>query len=35
MRGLFKEEELKMITIKPAMSDEWSACLQTLEGHGN
>jgi WD40 repeat protein len=34
MRGLFKEEELKMITIKPAMSDEWSACLQTLEGHG-
>ena len=32
-RGLFKEEEPKWITIKPAMRDKWSACLQTLEGH--
>ena len=34
-RGLFKEEEPKWITIKPAMADKWSACLQTLEGHSN
>jgi WD40 repeat protein len=27
------EEEPKWITIKPAMGDKWSACLQTLEGH--
>ena len=33
VRGLFKEEEPKWFTIKPAMRDEWSACLQTLEGH--
>ena len=32
-RGLFKEEEPKWITTKPAMRDEWSVCLQTLEGH--
>ena len=32
-RGLFKHEEPKWITIKPLMRDEWSACLQTLEGH--
>jgi WD40 repeat protein len=32
-RGLFMEEEPKWITIKPAMGDKWSACLQTLEGH--
>src|SRR5277367_2868976 len=32
-RGLFKEEEPKWITVKPAMGDKWSACLQTLEGH--
>jgi WD40 repeat protein len=32
-RGLFIEEEPKWITIKPAMGDKWSACLQTLEGH--
>jgi len=35
IRGLFKEEEPKWITIKPAMGDKWSACLQTLEGHGD
>src|SRR5207248_1710726 len=34
-RGLFKEEEPKWITIKPAMGDKWSACLQTLEGHSD
>src|ERR1700733_1722670 len=33
IRGLFKHEELKWITIKPPIRDEWSACLQTLEGH--
>src|SRR5436853_181402 len=33
IKRLFKEEEPKWITIKPAIGDEWSACLQTLEGH--
>jgi WD40 repeat protein len=33
IRRLFKHEEPKWITIKPAMGDSWSACLQTLEGH--
>jgi WD40 repeat protein len=33
IRGLFEDEEPKWITIKPAMRDKWSACLQTLEGH--
>jgi WD40 repeat protein len=33
IRCLFKEEESKLITIKPAIRDEWSGCLQTLEGH--
>ncbi|KAF1959162.1 HET-domain-containing protein [Byssothecium circinans] len=33
IRGLFKREELNWITMKPAMQDKWSACLQTLEGH--
>src|SRR5881394_3648625 len=33
IRCLFKEEEPKLIAIKPTMRDEWSACLQTLEGH--
>jgi WD40 repeat protein len=35
IRCLFKEEEPKLIAIKPAMRDEWSACLQTLEGHSD
>jgi WD40 repeat protein len=35
IRGLFKKEEPKWITIKPAMGDKWSACLQTLEGHSS
>jgi WD40 repeat protein len=34
-RILFREEEPKWITIKPAIGDEWSACLQTLEGHSS
>jgi WD40 repeat protein len=33
IRQLFQHEEPKRITIKPAMSDSWGACLQTLEGH--
>ncbi|KAF2455365.1 WD40-repeat-containing domain protein [Lineolata rhizophorae] len=33
IRGLFKNEELKTIAIQPPIGDEWSACLQTLEGH--
>ena len=33
IRGLFKEEEPKWMTIKPGVGDQWSACLQTLEGH--
>jgi WD40 repeat protein len=33
--GHFKREEPKWITIKPAIGDEWSACLQTLEGHSD
>jgi WD40 repeat protein len=35
IKVLFKEEEPKWITIKPAMGDEWGACLQTLEGHSD
>ncbi|KAF1931002.1 uncharacterized protein M421DRAFT_363951 [Didymella exigua CBS 183.55] len=34
-RQLFKHEEPKGITIRPASSDKWSACLQTLEGHSD
>jgi WD40 repeat protein len=30
---LFMEEEPKRVTVKPAVGDKWSACLQTLEGH--
>jgi WD40 repeat protein len=35
IRDLFKEEEPKWITIKPAIGDKWGACLQTLEGHSD
>ena len=35
IRRLFQHEEPKRITIKPAMSSGWSACLQTLEGHSS
>jgi WD40 repeat protein len=34
VRDLFEEkEEPKWITTKPIMENNWSACLQTLEGH--
>ena len=35
IRDYFKYEEPKWITIQPAIRDEWSACLQTLEGHSD
>jgi WD40 repeat protein len=35
VRKLFQHEELREIAHKPAMSDEWSACLQTFEGHSD
>ena len=35
IRSYFKEEEPKWISIKPAIGDQWSACLQTLEGHSD
>ena len=35
IRSWFKEEEPRWISIKPAIGDQWSACLQTLEGHSS
>ena len=35
IRDLFKREEPDWITIKPAIEDKWSPCLQTLEGHSD
>src|SRR5438067_705131 len=35
IRRLFQHEVLKQITVKPSLSDSWSACLQTLEGHSD
>jgi WD40 repeat protein len=35
VRTHFQHEEPEWISIKPAMADSWSACLQTLEGHSN
>jgi WD40 repeat protein len=35
VRQHFQHEEPRGITIRPAMSSGWSACLQTLEGHSN
>ncbi|XP_014553890.1 hypothetical protein COCVIDRAFT_28947 [Bipolaris victoriae FI3] len=35
VRMLFQHEEPECMTIKPAMDDGWSACLQTLEGHSD
>ncbi|KAF1362637.1 WD40 repeat-like protein [Lizonia empirigonia] len=35
VRRLFQHEEPEGVAFKPGMSDGWSACLQTLEGHGN
>jgi WD40 repeat protein len=34
-RTLFQHEEPTEITVKPPMGDDWSACLQTLEGHSD
>jgi WD40 repeat protein len=33
IRRLFQHEQPSGVTVKPTMSDGWSACLQTLEGH--
>ncbi|KAI8930692.1 hypothetical protein NX059_012301 [Plenodomus lindquistii] len=35
VRKLFQHEEPDDIKIIPAMDDNWSACLQTLEGHSH
>jgi WD40 repeat protein len=35
VRKLFQHEGLEGIALKPGMSDGWSACLQTLEGHSD
>jgi WD40 repeat protein len=35
IRQLFQHEEPEAISIRPTLSEEWSACLQTLEGHSN
>jgi WD40 repeat protein len=33
IRQLFQHEKLKGISIRPPLSGNWNACLQTLEGH--
>jgi WD40 repeat protein len=35
IRQLFQHEEPEAISIRPTLSDGWSACLQTLEGHSS
>jgi WD40 repeat protein len=35
IRQLFQHEEPEEISIRPTLSDGWSACLQTLEGHSS
>ncbi|KAH7061013.1 quinon protein alcohol dehydrogenase-like superfamily, partial [Paraphoma chrysanthemicola] len=35
IRQLFQHEEPETIGIRPGLSDGWSACLQTLEGHSD
>ena len=35
IRQLFQYEEPEAISIRPTLSEGWSAFLQTLEGHGN
>jgi WD40 repeat protein len=35
MRQLFKQDAPQWISLKPVVGDEWSACLQTLEGHSD
>ncbi|KAL2192296.1 NACHT domain-containing protein, partial [Corynascus similis CBS 632.67] len=34
-RNQYRNEEPKWIIQKPAMADDWSSCLQTLEGHSD
>lgn len=34
-RNLFKREEPNWIVSKPAIVEDWDACLATLEGHSN
>jgi WD40 repeat protein len=35
IRQLFQHEEPEAISIRPALSDRWSACLQTLKGRSD
>ncbi|PSN58755.1 hypothetical protein BS50DRAFT_477291, partial [Corynespora cassiicola Philippines] len=35
VKMLFQEEAPKWIAIAPSVADDWSACLQTLEGHSS
>ncbi|GKU14713.1 unnamed protein product, partial [Fusarium langsethiae] len=35
VRMHFKKEEPEWLRVKPRMEENWSACLQTLEGHGD
>jgi WD40 repeat protein len=35
IRRLFQDEEPRGVAIKPDISNGWSACLQTLEGHSD
>jgi hypothetical protein len=33
IRQLFEHEKPEAVSIRPTLTDGWSACLQTLEGH--
>jgi hypothetical protein len=35
IRQLFRHKEPEGISIRPALSNGWSTCLQTLEGHSS
>jgi WD40 repeat protein len=35
IRTLFRHEKPTGITVRPPVGDDWSACLQTLEGHSD
>jgi WD40 repeat protein len=35
IRQLFRHEEPEIISIRPALNEKWSACLQTPEGHSD
>ncbi|KAI9783687.1 MAG: hypothetical protein M1839_003535 [Geoglossum umbratile] len=35
IRELFKQDQPEWIATSPAMEDNWSVCIQTLEGHGS